>query len=549
MRSAWRATRRLCPCVYGSRASSSAFIRRRSATRRSSPAAGPPDLARPPRAAAPRAPAAPSPRAAGRRRQGRSTVVALPKRGEQARHQHREGHGRDHVNRQAPRTPHRISVILANNDDTVSTGLADRGRSPLSSKAQADGAGGADPSGPAASSRARASSDAWAAASRSRAVSLQLSCAAGSRLSRPASRPARFFDSRLPAGGGAYRGWSASRSVAWSSSTRLPIAASAARETVRFSSDGGSPRRPGRARRARRPCTRCGSRSSRQCENIGDVGGHDEAVAGDLREASGRSSMPSRTDAVRRATATASSSAAARCRSAGGSDPSAPNGVQGDEYAGKVADGLPGLRADPASATGTSSAASARSPALRVRELEQAELLAGVDLEVLPEVADVSRRSRGSRQLEMHVACHAASLACTTSASLPSSSASRVRSIDSASLRAARARRARPDAESRARTVGVPERRVGVRQQQMAHGRRLRRLQIGVVRRERRSSRARVPGERRSLVDEGVVQLARTDTGRQAERDAKGLAPRAAGTEPAGGGPADAPLQLGFPRR
>ena len=56
-----------------------------------------------------------------------------------------------------------------------------------------------------------------------------------------------------------------------------------------------------------------------------------------------------------------------------------------------------------------------------------------------------------------------------------------------------------------------------------------------------------MPGERRSLVDEGVVQLARTDTGSQAERDAKRLAPRAAGTQPAGGGPPDAPLELGLP--
>jgi len=55
-----------------------------------------------------------------------------------------------------------------------------------------------------------------------------------------------------------------------------------------------------------------------------------------------------------------------------------------------------------------------------------------------------------------------------------------------------------------------------------------------------------VPGERRGLVDERVVQLAGAGTGGQPERDAEGLAPRPPGAQPAGGRPPDAPLELGL---
>src|SRR5207248_10011328 len=104
---------------------------------------------------------------------------------------------------------------------------------------------------------------------------------------------------------------------------------------------------------------------------------------------------------------------------------------------------------------------------------------------------------------------------------------------------------ARPESRvRRARTVSVAKRRVGVREEEVADGRRLCRLEVGVVGRERGARCACVPGERRSLVDEGVMQLPRARTGRQPERDAKRLASWTAGAQPARGGPSDAPLEL-----
>ena len=52
-----------------------------------------------------------------------------------------------------------------------------------------------------------------------------------------------------------------------------------------------------------------------------------------------------------------------------------------------------------------------------------------------------------------------------------------------------------------------------------------------------------VPGERRNLCEERVVQLPRARAGGQPERDTKRLAPWTAGAQPAGGGPPDPPLQ------
>src|SRR5688500_14160305 len=98
----------------------------------------------------------------------------------------------------------------------------------------------------------------------------------------------------------------------------------------------------------------------------------------------------------------------------------------------------------------------------------------------------------------------------------------------------------------RTRAVTVTKRRVGIRQKEVADGRRLCSLEIGVVGRERTARRACVPRERRGLVDECIVELARPGTGRQAERDAKRLAPWATGAQPTGGRPPDAPLELGL---
>jgi hypothetical protein len=50
--------------------------------------------------------------------------------------------------------------------------------------------------------------------------------------------------------------------------------------------------------------------------------------------------------------------------------------------------------------------------------------------------------------------------------------------------------------------------------------------------------------ERHGLVDKRVVELANARARGEAEPDAKGLAPRPARAQPAGGGAADAPLDL-----
>ena len=54
--------------------------------------------------------------------------------------------------------------------------------------------------------------------------------------------------------------------------------------------------------------------------------------------------------------------------------------------------------------------------------------------------------------------------------------------------------------------------------------------------------------ERGGLVDEGVVQLAHPPPGRQPHADPERLAPRPSGAEPARGGAADAPPELGLAR-
>ena len=187
--------------------------------------------------------------------------------------------------------------------------------------------------------------------------------------------------------------------------------------------------------------------------------------------------------------------------------------------------------------------------AVRVRELDQTELLAGVDLEVLRELALVRRGDReGREELEVHVGLPRGVLgvlddlvaAQQLGESHPIEGPARART-------AAGPRNARPESRVRcARPVSVAKRRVGVCQEEVADGRRLRRLEVGVVGRERGTRRACVPDERRGLVDERVVQLPRARTSRQPERDAKRLASWTAGAQPAGGGPSDAPLELGL---
>ena len=96
-----------------------------------------------------------------------------------------------------------------------------------------------------------------------------------------------------------------------------------------------------------------------------------------------------------------------------------------------VARGLSGLGADRGQRVGVLLLRHQRArAAVRVGELDQAELLARVDLEVLRRAArGASRRSRASRAARRRRPhCHAASFACSTSPSQPSSSARRSRS-------------------------------------------------------------------------------------------------------------------------
>ena len=147
-------------------------------------------------------------------------------------------------------------------------------------------------------------------------------------------------------------------------------------------------------------------------------------------------------------------------------------------------------------------------------------------------------------------ACQAASFACSTSPSQPSSSARRARSSAQRepALPPAPATLSPSAACDRRGALGVAQRRIGVRQEQVADRRRLGRLQIRVVGGERGARGARVPGERRGLVDERVVQLAHGAPGGEAKPDAERLAARPARAQPAGRRAADAPLQLRLAR-
>ncbi len=111
----------------------------------------------------------------------------------------------------------------------------------------------------------------------------------------------------------------------------------------------------------------------------------------------------------------------------------------------------------------------------------------------------------------------------------------------------ARARDAQPERGVRgARPLAVAERRVGVGEEQVPDGGRLRGLEVGVVGGEVALRRAGVPRERGDLVEERVVQLARAAAGDEPDADAERLPPRPARAQPARGRAADAPLQLGL---
>ena len=188
---------------------------------------------------------------------------------------------------------------------------------------------------------------------------------------------------------------------------------------------------------------------------------------------------------------------------------------------------------------------------MRVGELEQAELLARVDLEVLAELALVGRGDgQGRQQLDVDVGLPRGVLGVLDEA-VAAEQLGEPYPVE----RPARAG-APPgpgDALAQggvvgARPRGVAQRRVGVGQQQVADRGRLGRLEVGVVGGERRGRRARVARERGSLVDERLVQLADARAGHKPHTHPERLAARAPCTQPAGGGAADTPLQLGLAR-
>ena len=143
-------------------------------------------------------------------------------------------------------------------------------------------------------------------------------------------------------------------------------------------------------------------------------------------------------------------------------------GVQSGERARDVAGGLAGLRADRGERVGVLLLRHQRArAAVRVGELDEAELLAGVDLEVLAELALVRRGDReGREELEVHVGLPRRVLGVlddlVAAEQLGESGAIERPARACAS---AGAGDARPEGGvRRARPVGVAKRRVGVRQ-------------------------------------------------------------------------------------
>ncbi len=146
--------------------------------------------------------------------------------------------------------------------------------------------------------------------------------------------------------------------------------------------------------------------------------------------------------------------------------------------------------------------------------------------------------------------CQAASLACTTSPSQPSSAARRSRSSGQREPGAAAgAGDAAAELEAHlAQPGGVAQRRVGVGQQQVPGGRRLGRLQVGVVGREVVGVGGRVALEAGGDREQGGLQGQRALAGHEPDAHPEGLAPRPARAEPAGSRAADAAGELGLAR-
>ena len=176
---------------------------------------------------------------------------------------------------------------------------------------------------------------------------------------------------------------------------------------------------------------------------------------------------------------------------------------------------------------------------MRVGQLDQAELVARVDLEVLGELREVRGGDRERReQLGVHVPLPGGVLRVHHEA-VAAEQLGEPRAIERPA-RAGAAADARDAARELAvgvsQALGVAQRRVGVGQQQVACGRRLRGLQVGVVGGERVAQLARVRREgarrlRRALARARPFRAARTRAGPRG-RPRGAAAPRSASPRP-----------------
>ena len=181
-------------------------------------------------------------------------------------------------------------------------------------------------------------------------------------------------------------------------------------------------------------------------------------------------------------------------------------GVQSGERARNVAGGLTRLRAYRGERAGFFFCGISARATVGVRELDQTELLAGVDLEVLAELALVRRGDREGRRSSRYVGLPRGVLGVLDD-SVAAQQLGESRAIDDQREPAPRRPRdARPRAACEARPVTVAKRQVGVRG---GGGRRSSAVPAGgrcSRSRARCALRPRV-GRRRGLVDERVVQL------------------------------------------
>ena len=291
-----------------------------------------------------------------------------------------------------------------------------------------------------------------------------------------------------------------------------------------------------------------------QGEDVGDVGGGDEALARDLLEALGvqlepvehrRGQPRDRDGLVERARHGAVQQVevvgARRAR------------VQRDERGGDVAGGLPGLRADRGERVRVLLLRHQRArAAVRVGELDEPELLARVDLEVLAELALVGRGDRERReQLDVDVGLPGGVLRVLDE-----------RRRSRAARRAARGRapsasrrcRRRPRRSRRARRTGrarAPRRAGPGRRRRAAGGRPWSAgPAAGRCSRWRAPSAWRARGATSAAAWSASASCSSRTPSRAISRsaDPERLAARPSGAEPARGRAPDAPLELGLAR-